>query len=688
MGQLFSRFPPQDTGPSAELAAVEFDNETLRAALAKHKARICAGELTIADWDVRKVTDMGYLFYNWALFDQPLRWDVSKVTTMHHMFSGCAAFNQPLRWNTKSCRVFHYMFKGCIRLNQRVELDVSAVESADGLYGLFDATAAMPRLVLVNKRATLDVAELDERVQDAIHRGGWRELCRVCKESLLPVLGGGGQLAPTSMAPNPAYLDRVKPTGLLSECCARCERSESETTAKATAAGEKAKANNIELRLVKESDHTTRRFARAVFVLLLRELHYAGETFGCTSPRRMRLYLETIKANIDAATHKDKQGKDKRQATAGADAEVTAVTTADLDSAFESLENGESSFLEYVRNIVDFKGFKEALTPRTFYDNAMLFFKAIARVEDAVLTKLKVVEMQTSIRSQAGCGLAALARASCRDAKRAAELELKIAENKNEPPETDPLYSAAAKAAKAAEAAEAADAATPPAEPRPARPLVPPVPLDATRPPGSLSHGFFDLEAASGSTTLDFARGLFVCNLMELSSRIDHFSVTRASFGVANFAMQRIALGGFAAKLAPGREERVLAHIEMHERNAGRLIREALVDDDALATPRRWVEATMRLLREFRESEAGMLRIVNAGLLPEHAQHAERTHDVDGLWGKAGCGLKGLELSQAAGYLSSVRSTGGPNIDDSFFSDAQPKMAKNYGKYSFGKTYV
>jgi hypothetical protein len=671
--------PPPVAPPSS--LGVEFDDTTLRAALEEHKEDICKGTLTIADWRVGKVKNMASLFEGWSEFNQPLRWDVRNVESMNSMFAGCAkfnqpllwdvgnvksmysmfagctAFNQPLRWETRKCHTFQLMFQKCTSLTQRIELDVRAVEP-NGLTGLLEgvfkdtrekpnrkSVTKGPKLMLTNMQGSVE-SELEPRVKEAIKRGeSWPELCHVCSTLLLPAKRGDGQNSPNNVAPDPKYVQR--PEGPLLECCARCTRPA--TTPKATAM-EKEKGEIVKRPV---DDHPTQRFARAVSVLLLRELHIAGETFGCTSLRRMRLYLETIKGNVDAhaSTRKDKQ----RQANAGAEAEVAAVTTAAMDSAFKSLEEAESQFPQFARDTVDFKA---VLTPKAFYDKMVELFKTLARVEDAVVTQLKVVEMTNSIRSQAGCGLAALARASCRrDAERAAELKRKLAENENEPPEMDPLYSAAVKAA------EALDVATPPAGPRPA------MPLDASRPPGSLSPGFFDLEATSGSTTLDFARGLFVCNLMELSSRFEHFSVTRASFGVANFAMQRAALGGLAGKLAPDRMENAKAHIETHERSAGALIREALIDDDALATPRRWVEATMRLLREFRESEAGMLRIVNAGLLPEHHQYAERAHDVDKLWGKAGCGLKGLELSQAAGYLSNVRSAGGPNIEDSFFSD-------------------
>ena len=75
---------------------------------------------SINDWDVSRVTNMGFLFKFQNNFNEPLNnWDVSNVTNMAHMFRGCGKFNQPLNnWNVQNVTNMAYMFEMCRNFNQ------------------------------------------------------------------------------------------------------------------------------------------------------------------------------------------------------------------------------------------------------------------------------------------------------------------------------------------------------------------------------------------------------------------------------------------------------------------------------------------------------------------------------------------------------------------------------------------
>jgi hypothetical protein len=50
---------------------------------------------SIGHWNVSKVTNMGFMFYECRRFNQFIaHWDVLKVTNMEFMFSCCHNFNQ------------------------------------------------------------------------------------------------------------------------------------------------------------------------------------------------------------------------------------------------------------------------------------------------------------------------------------------------------------------------------------------------------------------------------------------------------------------------------------------------------------------------------------------------------------------------------------------------------------------
>merc|ERR1719207_30170 len=72
------------------------------------------------DWDVSKVTNMNYMFYNCVDFKQDIsKWDVSKVTSMHRMFEHSKLFNSDISdWEVGNVEDMEEMFTGCRSFNQ------------------------------------------------------------------------------------------------------------------------------------------------------------------------------------------------------------------------------------------------------------------------------------------------------------------------------------------------------------------------------------------------------------------------------------------------------------------------------------------------------------------------------------------------------------------------------------------
>jgi len=74
----------------------------------------------VLDWDLSHVTDIGGLFYNTWIFNQPIgSWDVSNITIMDNLFAGALAFNQPIgSWNVSNVTDMSYMFNNNKVFNQ------------------------------------------------------------------------------------------------------------------------------------------------------------------------------------------------------------------------------------------------------------------------------------------------------------------------------------------------------------------------------------------------------------------------------------------------------------------------------------------------------------------------------------------------------------------------------------------
>jgi surface protein len=84
----------------------------------------------IGEWDVSRVTEMGWLFFDSGAFNQGLsKWDVSRVTGMLGMFAYAHSFNQDLsKWDVSRVTSMTMMFNHAGSFNQDLsKWDVSHV---------------------------------------------------------------------------------------------------------------------------------------------------------------------------------------------------------------------------------------------------------------------------------------------------------------------------------------------------------------------------------------------------------------------------------------------------------------------------------------------------------------------------------------------------------------------------------
>jgi hypothetical protein len=131
------------------------------------------------NWDTFNVSDMSYMFYNCANFNQNMNdFDVSGVTTMSHMFDGCSVFNNEnypfFRLNTSSALLdMSYMFANCDNFNQTInEFDVSGVTT---MSHMFDGCSIFNNentdLTLNTSSALLDVSYMFSNCANFNKRG-------------------------------------------------------------------------------------------------------------------------------------------------------------------------------------------------------------------------------------------------------------------------------------------------------------------------------------------------------------------------------------------------------------------------------------------------------------------------------------------------------------------------------------
>ena len=91
----------------------------------------------IEDWDMSKVTNTNYMFYNAKNFNHPLnKWDMSNVSSMKGMFYEAQFFNQPLdKWDTSNVTNMSEMFYYARSFNQPLESwNVSNVRNMNGMF--------------------------------------------------------------------------------------------------------------------------------------------------------------------------------------------------------------------------------------------------------------------------------------------------------------------------------------------------------------------------------------------------------------------------------------------------------------------------------------------------------------------------------------------------------------------------
>ena len=101
------------------------------------KKRISEKYGHISNWDVSKVTDMSYMFYQSKLFNENIsRWDTSKVTDMSYMFYKANAFNQDIsNWDTSNVTIMYAMFENANAFNRDISnWDVSKVTDMSNMF--------------------------------------------------------------------------------------------------------------------------------------------------------------------------------------------------------------------------------------------------------------------------------------------------------------------------------------------------------------------------------------------------------------------------------------------------------------------------------------------------------------------------------------------------------------------------
>jgi surface protein len=106
--------------------ASSFNNDTISASALPPPSSMLQSNVALSsasaqpslnDWDVSNVTNMGYMFYEAAVFDQDIgSWNVSNVTDMKYMFNSTTAFKQDIgEWDVSNVRDMAFMFLANIR---------------------------------------------------------------------------------------------------------------------------------------------------------------------------------------------------------------------------------------------------------------------------------------------------------------------------------------------------------------------------------------------------------------------------------------------------------------------------------------------------------------------------------------------------------------------------------------------
>ena len=102
----------------------------------KQRIKVEGNEVNLNNIDVSQITNMSYLFENLDFNGDISEWDVSKVKDMHYMFFDCANFNQDIsNWNVSNVINMGSMFFKCINFNQDISSwDVSSVKNMERMF--------------------------------------------------------------------------------------------------------------------------------------------------------------------------------------------------------------------------------------------------------------------------------------------------------------------------------------------------------------------------------------------------------------------------------------------------------------------------------------------------------------------------------------------------------------------------
>ena len=104
--------------------------------LIKHNLRFA--NFDISDWDVSKVENMEYMFYDCKNFDCDLsKWNVSNVISMSSLFNGCKNFEGKGldKWDVSNVKYMNGLFYRCSNFNYDLsDWNVSNVETMENMF--------------------------------------------------------------------------------------------------------------------------------------------------------------------------------------------------------------------------------------------------------------------------------------------------------------------------------------------------------------------------------------------------------------------------------------------------------------------------------------------------------------------------------------------------------------------------
>ena len=88
----------------------------------------------INSWNTSAITDMSFMFWGCAAFNQPLSFNTAAVTDIQAMFIYCTAFNSALTFNTSTVTNMDAMFGDCHVFNQPLSFNTAAVTGMGSMF--------------------------------------------------------------------------------------------------------------------------------------------------------------------------------------------------------------------------------------------------------------------------------------------------------------------------------------------------------------------------------------------------------------------------------------------------------------------------------------------------------------------------------------------------------------------------